>query len=274
MKLTKENYELLMFDLLEGNLPEDVAADLHDQISKDEFYRKEWSLFESTVLIPDTEIVFTKKESLMKSDDKVIPIRTWIAISVAASILLALFIFIPKNNIDQPVVESPRNHTELPQEAEEPKLEENKNSEPFNSANLVEESKSPSVDVPSEKSDLINDEQEFIAEKPQEEFVDNKTLNDLFDEPIEFKSVEIPDADTNTIPVNQIARNNPIDDFLDHNVTNNPIERISSKLIYTIAKLSQPKMKVQPNWKEKNFKIELETTGYHAIASVDPFKKK
>ena len=274
MKLTKENYELLMFDLLEGNLPEDVAADLHDQISKDEFYRKEWSLFESTVLIPDTEIVFTKKESLMKSDDKVIPIRTWIAISVAASILLALFIFIPKNNIDQPVVESPRNHTELPQKADEPKLEENKNSEPFNSANLVEESKSPSVDVPSEKSDLINDEQEFIAEKPQEEFVDNKTLNDLFDEPIEFKSVEIPDADTNTIPVNQIARNNPIDDFLDHNVTNNPIERISSKLIYTIAKLSQPKMKVQPNWKEKNFKIELETTGYHAIASVDPFKKK
>ena len=274
MKLTKENYELLMFDLLEGNLPEDVAADLHDQISKDEFYRKEWSLFESTVLIPDTEIVFTKKESLMKSDDKVIPIRTWIAISVAASILLALFIFIPKNNIDQPVVESPRNHTELPQEAEEPKLEENKNSEPFNSANLVEESKSPRVDVPSEKSDLINDEQEFIAEKPQEEFVDNKALNDLFDEPIEFKSVEIPDADTNTIPVNQIARNNPIDDFLDHNVTNNPIERISSKLIYTIAKLSQPKMKVQPNWKEKNFKIELETTGYHAIASVDPFKKK
>ncbi len=43
-QLNKENYEFLMFELLEGNLAETEKNDLLAQIKANPFYQKEWHL--------------------------------------------------------------------------------------------------------------------------------------------------------------------------------------------------------------------------------------
>ena len=59
-------------------------------------------------------------------------------------------------------------------------------------------------------------------------------------------------------------------------VTKTPPRRIKEKAIGIIALLSHPKLKFKPDFKGKKpvFNIELETTGYQAIASIQPFKNK
>ena len=49
MILDKDNYELIMFDLLEGNLSEAEELLVMDQIEGDEFFFREWKLFKATV---------------------------------------------------------------------------------------------------------------------------------------------------------------------------------------------------------------------------------
>ena len=60
MKLNKDNYELMMFDLLEGNLSEADELLVMEQIEGDEFLFREWKLFKATVLIAEKEVVHNR----------------------------------------------------------------------------------------------------------------------------------------------------------------------------------------------------------------------
>ena len=58
------------------------------------------------------------------------------------------------------------------------------------------------------------------------------------------------------------------------NVTFNQLERIGSIMRNTVAKAAHPKLKFTPEWDDKTLTIALETDGYVAVASVNPFKNK
>lgn len=89
MKLTKENYEFLMFELLEGNLNESEKNVLMQEINKDAFYQREWSLMQHSVLDYDNNVVFTDKRSLLKPEGRIIGFISFNAFAkIAASLLL------------------------------------------------------------------------------------------------------------------------------------------------------------------------------------------
>ena len=93
MRLTKENYELLMFDLLEGNLPEADELTLIKQIEGDEFFFKEWNAFKATILPVEEDVLFEKKELLYKEEEEkttIIPMRIFYRAAVAAAVIFAL----------------------------------------------------------------------------------------------------------------------------------------------------------------------------------------
>ena len=87
MKLTKDNYELKMFDLLEGNLSAEEEHALMQEIESDPFFSQEWKLFSETVLEPEL-VTFKAKDTLLKDEKAVIvPLRTrWQIFAYAAAV--------------------------------------------------------------------------------------------------------------------------------------------------------------------------------------------
>ena len=89
MKLTKENYEFLMFELLEGNLKENEKNSLMEQINKDAFYKHEWYLMQQTLIFPNTELIMLDKQRLLKPESNS---RFFMflspALKIAASVIL------------------------------------------------------------------------------------------------------------------------------------------------------------------------------------------
>ncbi|MCB9250948.1 MAG: hypothetical protein H6605_00635 [Flavobacteriales bacterium] len=65
MKLNKENYEFLLFELLEGNLTEEDANKIKTEIEADPFYSKEWELMQQTILSPEKNICMPEKEAML-----------------------------------------------------------------------------------------------------------------------------------------------------------------------------------------------------------------
>ena len=97
MILDKDNYELIMFDLLEGNLSEAEELLVMDQIEGDEFFFREWKLFKATVLMPSSTIVFSGKASLYKEEKTVAMMpKRWAAIAASVCILAAVLISWPR----------------------------------------------------------------------------------------------------------------------------------------------------------------------------------
>lgn len=132
MKLTKENYELMMFDLLEGNLSEAEEQALLNEIEQDPFFAKEWKLFSETVLEPETA-VFAGKDALLKDEATavIVPIRTrWQIFSYAAAVaavFIGVFWFAQRAPQDNGVVEGTSNPdsnfelaTQLPTKKQQP----------------------------------------------------------------------------------------------------------------------------------------------------------
>ena len=66
MKMNYDNYEWLMFELLEGNLSEQDELNVIKQIEEDEFFFKEWKHFKQTKIHKDDAIIFPNKLSLLK----------------------------------------------------------------------------------------------------------------------------------------------------------------------------------------------------------------
>jgi hypothetical protein len=88
-QLNKENYEFLMFELLEGNLNETEKNDLLIEINANPFYQKEWQLMQFTLVTADNQIGMPNRKALEKHDDKTLLLFTWPKrIAIAASLLL------------------------------------------------------------------------------------------------------------------------------------------------------------------------------------------
>lgn len=102
MILNKENSELILFDLLEGNLPEKEKTEVLNQIENDPTWKKEWEMLKLTVLEADEEIVFENKAALLKNGGAtsifaLFPkYSSWAA---AAAIFIAAWVFWPKTNV-------------------------------------------------------------------------------------------------------------------------------------------------------------------------------
>jgi len=88
MILNKDNYEFMMFELLEGNLSKEESLIVLDEIEKDAFYKKEWLLMQHTVVSPDQNLVMPEKELLLKPVNKELIFHFSPWMKVAASLLL------------------------------------------------------------------------------------------------------------------------------------------------------------------------------------------
>src|SRR5687767_6815436 len=89
MQLNKDNYEFLMFELLEGNLNEKEKNTLLDQINKDTFYQREWNLMQLAVATPDNAVRMINKKELLRTEGRRIHFMPFTYfIKIAASLLL------------------------------------------------------------------------------------------------------------------------------------------------------------------------------------------
>lgn len=88
MKVTDENAELMLFDLLEGNLTAQEAKLVMEQINANAQWKKNWELMQLTVLQPDTETVYAHKNALYKKERGALVTMFWPSFSIAASVAL------------------------------------------------------------------------------------------------------------------------------------------------------------------------------------------
>ncbi len=311
MKLNKENYELAMFDLLEGNFSEEEELRIMDQIEGDEFLFREWKLFKSTVLIADKDVTFQGKANLLKEEKiAVMPMYSkWMAVAASVTILAAVFIFWPtstppqvatttevstqgtdeviagaENTLDEiekivkdDVDVEPLAKAASPEEkVGKASVESNDqdNSEQYDAATntLVQE------DVQISKEEIKTIVEDKIVEEVKTELIAKgltTTKEELKDEiklPAEPKDNVIATTDDAIAVVVPKTRREKIVAF----VTNKPLARITTITASVLMKVRNPTLQVKPDFKDRrpSLKIEFESEGYQAIASIEPFKNR
>ena len=294
MKLNKDNYELVMFDLLEGNLSEADELRVMDQIEGDEFLFREWKLFKSTVLIADKEVTYSGKSKLLKEEKAVImPMYTrWAAVAASVCILAAAVLFWPDRDIvdaTESAVAEPA--AELPVGTEEVLV-----SDKLDAPDETEKSNTPTKNIERNTS-VYNTPRDIVADVPPTEIEQQE-------KPIEFKAPRIEDVPVNNVVVARDIKQDEeliLPELVPESVeivadiskptspialtakekaigfvTKNPPRRIKEKAIEIIALMSNPKIKFNPSFKNKrpSLEIELETNGYAAVASLQPFRNR
>lgn len=312
MKLNKENYELAMFDLLEGNFSEEEELRVMDQIEGDEFLFREWKLFKSTVLIADKDVTFQGKANLLKEEKiAVMPMYSrWMAVAASITILAAVVIFWPTSTPSQVATStemSPQDTEEVIAGVEntvdeiEETLETDKDVvEPLAKAATPEEKvvkasfesdhsdKSGHYDAVNKKTLAQEDVQmskketktileDKIVEEVKTELIAKvpNTKEDLRDEiklPAEPKDNVIATTDDVIAAVVPKTTREKIVAF----VTNKPLARITTITASVLMKVRNPTLQVKPDFKDRrpSLKIEFESEGYQAIASIEPFKNR
>ena len=313
MKLNKENYELAMFDLLEGNFSEEEELRIMDQIEGDEFLFREWKLFRSTVLIADKDVTYQGKANLLKEEKiAVMPMYSkWMAVAASVTILAAVFIFWPTSTPPQVATStevSTQGTDEVIAGAEntldeiEETLETDKvNVEPLAKAATPEEKvvkasfesddldKSGQYDAVNKKTLAQEDVQ--ISKEETKTIVEDKiveevkteliakglttTKEELKDEiklPAEPKGNVIATTDDAIAVVVPKTTREKVIAF----VTNKPLARITTVTASVLMKVRNPTLQVKPDFKDRrpSLKIEFESEGYQAIASIEPFKNR
>lgn len=89
MKTDMENYEERFVDYMEGQLDAAEMKEVETFVAQHPELEEDFKLFCSSKLTPDTSIVFTKKESLMRTKTVVKPLFVRVA-SIAASIAVLI----------------------------------------------------------------------------------------------------------------------------------------------------------------------------------------
>ncbi|MFB1013046.1 MAG: hypothetical protein QMC68_04800, partial [Bacteroidia bacterium] len=193
MKLNKDNYELVMFDLLEGNLSEADELRVMDQIEGDEFLFREWKLFKSTVLIADKEVTYSGKSKLLKEEKAVImPMYTrWAAVAASVCILAAAVLFWPDTEKVSPLVDATESAVvepaaELPVGTEEVLV-----SDKLDAPDETEKSNTPTKNIERNTS-VYNTPRDIVADVPPTEIEQQE-------KPIEFKAPRIEDVPVNNV---------------------------------------------------------------------------
>ena len=104
MKTNLENYEERFVDYMEGQLDAAEMKEVEAFVAQHPELEEDFKLFCSTKLVPDTDVVFTKKESLMKPAATVRPLFVRI-LAAAACVALLIGIGIrflkPHQTLDQ-----------------------------------------------------------------------------------------------------------------------------------------------------------------------------
>lgn len=88
MKTNLENYEERFVDYMEGQLDAIEMKEVEAFVAQHPELEEDFKLFCSTKLVPDTEVVFTKKESLLKPATTVRPLFVRILAAAACVALL------------------------------------------------------------------------------------------------------------------------------------------------------------------------------------------
>jgi len=90
-----DNFEITFAAYYENDLEESDKKELEDFLKKNEFLRDDFESFEHLKLKADTNIVFTDKNSLIKSERKTVPLWLWSGL-VAAIMVIGFWILIPE----------------------------------------------------------------------------------------------------------------------------------------------------------------------------------
>ncbi len=308
MKLNKENYELAMFDLLEGNFSEEEELRIMDQIEGDEFLFREWKLFKSTVLIADKDVTFQGKANLLKEEKiAVMPMyNKWMAVAASVTILAAVFIFWPTSTPPQVATStemSPHDKEEVLAGAENtvdeieeivkddvelakvvvPQKKVIKASVESNGRDNSEQYDAATKTLAQEDVQISKEETKTIVEDKIVEEVKTEliakglttTKEELKDEiklPAEPKDNVIATTDDVITAVVPKTTREKIIAF----VTNKPLARITTITASVLMKVRNPTLQVKPDFKDRrpSLKIEFESEGYQAIASIEPFKNR
>jgi hypothetical protein len=310
MELNKDNCELVMFDLLEGNFSEEEELRVMDQIEGDEFLFREWKLFKSTVLIADKDIIFEGKANLLK-EEKIAIISLysrWMAVAASVTILAAVFIYWPTSTPPQVVtatkisiqdteevlvgVENTTDETEETLEADKDDFErlakvatpeesivkasfESDKSEQYNTVNKKTLAQDE-VQMSKEEAKAILEDKiveevktELIAKVPS---TTKEQLRDEINLPAEPRNNVTTNTDDAIAVVVPKTGREKIFAF----VTNRPLERIATMTASVLIKVRNPTLQVQPDFKDRrpSLKIEFESEGYQATASIQPFKNR
>jgi hypothetical protein len=310
MELNKDNCELVMFDLLEGNFSEEEELRVMDQIEGDEFLFREWKLFKSTVLIADKDIIFEGKANLLK-EEKIAIISLysrWMAVAASVTILAAVFIYWPTSTPPQVVTatkisiqdteevlvgaENTTDETEETLEADKDDFErlakvatpeerivkasfESDKSEQYNTVNkktLAQED----VQMSKEEAKAILEDK--IVEEVKTELiakVPSTTKEQLRDE-INLPAEPRNNVTTNTDDAIAVVVPKTGREKIFAFVTNRPLERIATMTASVLIKVRNPTLQVQPDFKDRrpSLKIKFESEGYQATASIQPFKNR
>lgn len=108
--VTINNFDELCIARMEGDLKRRETIEFDKFIAGNKKKEKEYNLYKLTKIQPDNFVVFQNKESLKKSEKKIFVLKNnyqWISVAASIIILLAIYLFIPKEKGDNklPVAE-------------------------------------------------------------------------------------------------------------------------------------------------------------------------
>jgi hypothetical protein len=286
MILDKDNYELIMFDLLEGNLSEAEELLVMDQIEGDEFFFREWKLFKATVLVPSSTIVFSGKASLYKEGKTVtvLPMR-WPAIAASVCILASVLISWPRQ--ESKMVHVIAAVTELKSDSNQVvQVEKQKNSALKNDLN-ENRSGSRVIYKANQKVTELGVKQVVTTLELEQTIIPTENRNDVEalvqTKPNIIQAFPIPKLAENQLVVQKTTTNTQESKLApsrkEKAMTSFRIKeliRLKNNISDILVMASNPKLNINTDFKNNrpSIQLELETKGYQAIASLEPFKNR
>lgn len=282
MKMNYDNYEWLMFELLEGNLSEQDELKVIKQIEEDEFFFKEWKLFKQTKIHKDDAIIFPNKLSLLKPISQA-PVRTVPVFGIAASIVIAVMIgiFWPSVLSDSETISTVQNLSE--QQKITPKstndIQLTKSNTPRNSSVKAEQLFLPNSNIDVSKLSYRHETriEEFFSVAPIKlheqiniEYID-------VSQPVWIDSLDgsISVLEDNISVAQSTSKPKSVEKLIKF-VTNRPIRRIRDKTSTIVKNMKNSNLKIKPNFDGRNstLGIYFESDGYIVMANLKPFKKQ
>ena len=283
MKMNYDNYEWLMFELLEGNLSEQDELKVIKQIEEDEFFFKEWKLFKQTKIHKDDAIIFPDKLSLLKPISQA-PVRTVPVFGIAASIVIAVMIgiFWPSVLSDSETISTVQNLSE--QQKITPKstndIQLTKSNTPRNSTVKAEQLFLPNSNIDVSKLSYRHETritEEFFSDAPIKlheqiniEYID-------VSQPVWIDSLDgsISVLEDNISVAQSTSKPKSVEKLIKF-VTNRPIQRIRDKTSTIVKNMKNSNLKIKPNFDGRNstLGIYFESDGYIVMANLKPFKKQ
>ena len=286
MILDKDNYELIMFDLLEGNLSEAEELLVMDQIEGDEFFFREWKLFKATVLVPSSTIVFSGKASLYKEEKTVSMMpKRWAAIAASVCILAAVLISWPRQQRE--MVQGITAVTELKSDSNQVVQVETQKNSAFETEINENRSGSRGIQKANQKVTELGVKQVVTTLELEQTVIPNENRNDVEvlvqTKPNIIQAFTVPKLAENQLVVQKTTTNTQESQLApsrkERAMTSFRIKELISlknNISHILVKASNPKLNINTNFKNNrpSIQLELETKGYQAIASLEPFKNR